>query len=170
MWAWASSQPDPHCVWLFTSLNHPGPVYYCCCCYYYYYYCVYSILSACMPACQKRAPHLLTDGCEPPCGYWKLDSSEDHSSPASFLHPWNSDYSCCLPCLSYENSVRRWCHLVVLCPVPGIYGHPSSLTYHWSNTGTWNLGERPLWCRVCRLIKSSRHPSDCDGLNAGKEH
>jgi len=23
---------------------------------------------------QKRAPDLITDGCEPPCGYWELNS------------------------------------------------------------------------------------------------
>ena len=27
-----------------------------------------------MPAHQKRAPDLITDGCEPPCGCWELNS------------------------------------------------------------------------------------------------
>ena len=27
-----------------------------------------------MPAGQKRAPDLITDGCKPPCGFWKLNS------------------------------------------------------------------------------------------------
>ena len=27
-----------------------------------------------MPAGQKRAPHLITDDCEPPCGCWELNS------------------------------------------------------------------------------------------------
>ena len=27
-----------------------------------------------MPAGQKRAPDLITDGCEPPCGCWELNS------------------------------------------------------------------------------------------------
>ena len=27
-----------------------------------------------MPACQKRAPDLNVDGCEPPCGCWELNS------------------------------------------------------------------------------------------------
>ena len=33
---------------------------------------IYSILST-LPACQKRAPDLITDGCEPPCGCWELN-------------------------------------------------------------------------------------------------
>ena len=35
---------------------------------------VYNILSACMPEGQKREPDLITDGCEPPCGCWELNS------------------------------------------------------------------------------------------------
>ena len=27
-----------------------------------------------MPARQKRAPGLITDGCEPPCCWWELNS------------------------------------------------------------------------------------------------
>ena len=27
-----------------------------------------------MPACQKRVPDLITDGSEPPCGCWDLNS------------------------------------------------------------------------------------------------
>ena len=37
-------------------------------------YYVYNILSACKLAGQKRAPDLITDGCEPPCGCWELNS------------------------------------------------------------------------------------------------
>jgi len=37
-------------------------------------YYVYSILPAYTPAGQKRAPDLITDGCEPPCGCWELNS------------------------------------------------------------------------------------------------
>jgi hypothetical protein len=33
-----------------------------------------SILSACTPACQKRASDHVIDGCEPPCEYWELNS------------------------------------------------------------------------------------------------
>ena len=33
-----------------------------------------STLSACMPPCQKRASDPITDGCEPPCGRWELNS------------------------------------------------------------------------------------------------
>ena len=35
---------------------------------------IYSILPAYMLAGQKRAPDLITDGCEPPCGCWELNS------------------------------------------------------------------------------------------------
>ena len=27
-----------------------------------------------MPSGQKRAPDIITDGCEPPCGCWELNS------------------------------------------------------------------------------------------------
>ena len=37
-------------------------------------YCVCNILSACMSKGQKRAPDLIIDGCEPPCGCWELNS------------------------------------------------------------------------------------------------
>ncbi|CAO2580696.1 hypothetical protein LEMLEM_LOCUS1572, partial [Lemmus lemmus] len=37
-------------------------------------YYLYNILSVCMPAGQKRAPDLITDGCESPCGCWELNS------------------------------------------------------------------------------------------------
>ena len=32
-----------------------------------------SVLSACMPAHQKRAPDLITDGCELPRGCWEQE-------------------------------------------------------------------------------------------------
>jgi len=37
-------------------------------------YYVYSVLSACIPAGQKRASDPITDGCELPCGCWELNS------------------------------------------------------------------------------------------------
>jgi hypothetical protein len=37
-------------------------------------YYVYSVLYAYMPAHQKRAPDLMTDGCESSCGCWDLNS------------------------------------------------------------------------------------------------
>ena len=37
-------------------------------------YYIYSVLLACILAGQKREPDLITDGCEPPCGCWKLNS------------------------------------------------------------------------------------------------
>ena len=37
------------------------------------YLYVYSVLFACMPAGQKRAPYLIAD-CEPPCSCWELNS------------------------------------------------------------------------------------------------
>ena len=58
-------------------------------------YYVYNILSACMPEGQKRAPDLITDGCEPPRGCWQLNSgpleeqamllTSEPSSPALYL-------------------------------------------------------------------------------------
>jgi hypothetical protein len=36
-------------------------------------YYVYNILPACMPACLKRAPDLIVDGYEPPCGCWEIE-------------------------------------------------------------------------------------------------
>jgi len=38
------------------------------------YLFMYSILPAYVTAGQKRAPDLITDGCEPPCGRWDLNS------------------------------------------------------------------------------------------------
>ena len=35
---------------------------------------MYTIFCLCMPAGQKRAPDPITDGCEPPCGCWELNS------------------------------------------------------------------------------------------------
>jgi hypothetical protein len=35
---------------------------------------VHGVQPACMPACQKRAPDLTTDGWEPPCDVWELNS------------------------------------------------------------------------------------------------
>ena len=40
----------------------------------YSFYYVHSVLPACVPAGQKRAPDLTIDGCEPPCGCWELNS------------------------------------------------------------------------------------------------
>ena len=39
-----------------------------------YLFIMYTIFCLCMPAGQKRAPDLITDGCEPPCGCWELNS------------------------------------------------------------------------------------------------
>ena len=33
-----------------------------------------SALSECMPAGQKRISDHFVDGCEPPCGFWELNS------------------------------------------------------------------------------------------------
>ena len=38
---------------------------------YFMYLCALSSRSS---ASQKRAPDLIIDGCEPPCGFWKLNS------------------------------------------------------------------------------------------------
>ena len=49
-------------------------------CYLFIYY-VYNILPPCMPTFQKRAPDLITDGCEPPCGCWELNPSTLEKQP-----------------------------------------------------------------------------------------
>ena len=67
-------------------------------------YYVYSILSACMPAGQKRAPDLITDGFGSLCGCWELTSgpseeqavlltSESSLQPYSFLFVLFSKFS-----------------------------------------------------------------------------
>jgi hypothetical protein len=38
------------------------------------YLCIMSALSACTPACQKRASDPIIDDCEPPCGCWEMNS------------------------------------------------------------------------------------------------
>jgi hypothetical protein len=43
--------------------------------------CVYIVLSACMPAGQKRAPDPITDGYEPPCGCWESNSGALEGQP-----------------------------------------------------------------------------------------
>jgi hypothetical protein len=40
-----------------------------------------SALSVCTPACQKRALYPITDGCEPPCGCWELNSGPLEEQP-----------------------------------------------------------------------------------------
>ena len=47
----------------------------------FYLFIMYTTFLPCMPAGQKRAPDLIIDGCEPPCGCWELNSGplEEHS-------------------------------------------------------------------------------------------
>jgi hypothetical protein len=45
-------------------------------------YYIQGVLPAYMLACQKRAPDLLTDGCEPPCGFWELNSTSGRTISA----------------------------------------------------------------------------------------
>ena len=45
------------------------------------YYYVYNILLPCISAHQRRAPDLITDGCEPPCGCWELNSGPLEEQP-----------------------------------------------------------------------------------------
>jgi hypothetical protein len=43
-------------------------------------------LSACIPACQKRASDLITDGCKPPLfGCWELNSGPLEEWPVVYL-------------------------------------------------------------------------------------
>jgi hypothetical protein len=48
-------------------------------------YYVYSVLPVCMPAGQKRAPDLIIDGCEPPCGCWELNSGPLEKQPVLLI-------------------------------------------------------------------------------------
>ena len=50
--------------------------------FFRFIYYVYNILPPCMPACQRRAPDLITGGCEPPCGCWELNSEPLEEQPA----------------------------------------------------------------------------------------
>jgi hypothetical protein len=46
---------------------------------------VYSILPAHIPAHQKRAPNLIIDGWESPCGCWELNSEPlEEQQPGAF--------------------------------------------------------------------------------------
>jgi hypothetical protein len=45
---------------------------------------IYSIVPACIPAGQKRASDLIIDGCEPPRGYWKLNSGPQEEQTMPF--------------------------------------------------------------------------------------
>jgi hypothetical protein len=44
-------------------------------------YYIYTILPACMSAIPKRAPDLIMDGCEPPCGCSELNSGPLEKQP-----------------------------------------------------------------------------------------
>ena len=44
-------------------------------------YYVYSVLPACMPAGQKRAPDWIIDSCDPQCGFWELSSGPLEEQP-----------------------------------------------------------------------------------------
>ena len=41
---------------------------------------IYYICSV-LTACQKRVPDLVTDGCEPPCGCWEMNSGSLEEQP-----------------------------------------------------------------------------------------
>jgi hypothetical protein len=43
-------------------------------------------LSACIPACQKRASELIIDCCEPPCGCWELNSQPLEEQTITLSH------------------------------------------------------------------------------------
>lgn len=51
------------------------------CCLFIYY--AYRILPACIPTHQKRAPDLITDGCEALCVSWELNSGPQKRSQCS---------------------------------------------------------------------------------------
>ena len=49
------------------------------------FYYVYSVLPACIPGGQKRAPDLIWDGCESPCSCWGLNSGPLAGQPTQLL-------------------------------------------------------------------------------------
>jgi len=84
-------------------------------------------LSACTPAGQKRASDPTTDGCEPPCGCWELNSGPLEEQPVSlvakpslytptfntiFLSRCNNPAACSLlSCLSFVLETISLCNL-----------------------------------------------------------
>lgn len=50
-------------------------------------YYVDSVLPACMPAALKRAPDLIIDGSEPPCGCWRLNSGPLEEQSVLYSEP-----------------------------------------------------------------------------------
>ncbi|XP_049992133.1 low-density lipoprotein receptor class A domain-containing protein 1 isoform X1 [Alexandromys fortis] len=82
-----------------------------------YLYIVYTTFLPCMLACQKRAPDLITSGCEPPCGCGELNSGppEEQSvllTSETSLQPLNSSslgsYRPCLPALTLVTLASHW--------------------------------------------------------------
>ena len=61
----------------------------------------------CLPAGQKRAPDLITDCCEPPCGCWELNS-EPLEEPPVLLTAEPSLQPCLLV---FEIHSLGWSHI-----------------------------------------------------------
>ena len=70
-----------------------------------------------MPAGQKRAPDLITDGCEPPCSCWELNSGplEEQTTPEPSLQPWAlADLSLGLGVKAYSLVLSFWSSAITL--------------------------------------------------------
>ena len=73
-------------------------------------YYVYSVLPACMSTRLKRAPDLITDGCEPPRGCWELNSGPPEEQSV-LLTPEPS----LLPCTFLEGNVLGYKGIFLKC-------------------------------------------------------
>jgi hypothetical protein len=70
-----------------------------------------STLSVCLQTHQKRASDPITDGCEPPCGCWEVNSGPLEEQPVLLttepsLQPRSSTFHLCLFMLDTELSRR----------------------------------------------------------------
>jgi hypothetical protein len=111
---------------------------------------VCSGLPVCKPVGQKRAPDLISDGCEPPCGCWELNSGPLEKQPVLLtsdpsLQPLDSHkYKLC----------PFFCPLMVALPhyelplktssEPGIVVHAFNPSIREAEAGRF-LSLRPAW-------------------------
>jgi hypothetical protein len=100
-------------------------------------YYVYSLLPADMTAGQKRAPDLIIDDCEPPCGCWELNSGPLEEQPLLLTYK-PSLQPLLSPFLRYfvvYVSVRFMYLYTVMKGIIRIW-----VTYQWTNRRTSSLG------------------------------
>ena len=114
-----------------------------------------------MPACQRRVPDLITDGCEPPCGCWELNSGplEEQAallttepslqpSSATFILIFRQGFSLNLGLVCWARQSGWW--------VAGILLGPQAWEdLHWVIVFIWVLG---IQTEVLSLL--SKHFTD----------